>query len=101
MVFEVVLTLRAQTDIDDYVCFIANDSRNEAAKWRDSLEEQILSLSEIPGRFSLIPEATELRVPYRAFMHHSHRVIFRIDEEAMKVYVVRVYHGARKPLTRM
>ena len=36
--------------------------------------------------------------PYRSAQHYSHRLIYRIDEEASIVYVVRLYHGARKPL---
>ncbi len=32
--------------------------------------------------------------------HHAHCVVFRVDEPKNTVYVVRVYHGARHPLTR-
>jgi len=99
MAFSVVLTHRAQLDIDEYTLFIAESSPTEAARWKSTLETLILSLDTIPGRFSIIPESARLKRPYRSVNHHSHRVIFRIDEEAEVVYVVRVYHGARKRLT--
>lgn len=66
---------------------------------RRACKALILSLQEMPGRFPVIPEAEELGLPYRSALHHSHRVIFRVDAEKNTVYVVRVYHGARRPLT--
>jgi hypothetical protein len=50
-----------------------------------SLERMILSLNDMPTRFSLMPEATRLKLPYRSFMHHSYRIIFRIDEDRKTV----------------
>lgn len=49
---------------------------------------------------SVIPEAEDLGHPYRSANHYSHRVIFRIDEPSTAVYIVRVYNGARRALTR-
>ena len=53
---------------------------------------------EMPAKFAVIPEAEVLGKPYRSALRYSHRLIHRIDEEASTVYVVRLYHGARKPL---
>ena len=65
----------------------------------NGLQLLILSLQEMPGRFPIIAEAEALQIPYHSVPHYSHRVIFRIDAERNIVYVVRVYHGARHPLT--
>lgn len=99
MAFDVEITDPARDDIDDAVAFIARTSTATARKWKTEMQALILSLQEMPGRFALIAEAGELGLPYRSALHHSHRVIFRIDEEKNTVYVVRVYHGARRPLS--
>ena len=99
MAFDVEITDPARDDIDEAVTFIAQKSPAAARKWKTDLQALILSLQDMPGRFALVAEAGELGRPYRGAPHHSHRVIFRIDEEKNTVYVVRVYHGARRPLS--
>lgn len=99
MAFSIEITDPARDDIDASVMFIAQKSQSAARKWKTELQSLILSLHDMPGRFAVIPEAAELGVFYRSAPHHSHRVIFRIDEQKNTVYVVRVYHGARHPLT--
>ena len=99
MAFSVEITDPARDDIDDAVAFIAQKSQPAARKWKTELQALILSLQKMPGRFAVIHEATELGMPYRSAPHHSHRVIFRIDEQKSTVYVVRVYHGARRSLS--
>ena len=99
MAFRVEITDPARDDIDEAVAFLAHHSQQAARKWKIELQALILSLQEMPGRFAVIPEATELGMPYRSAPHHSHRVIFRIEESNNTVYVVRVYHGARRPLS--
>ena len=100
MAFSVLLTNQALDDIDEHTRLIAQDSLTQAARWRDTLEALILSLADAPDRFDVIPEAARLKRPYRSVGHFSHRVVYRIDEPANTVFVVRVYHGARKPLAK-
>lgn len=99
MAFDVEITDPARDDIDDSVMLIAQNSTAAARKWKTELQSLILSLQEMPGRFPVIPEAGALGLPFCSAPHHSHRVIFRVDAENNTVYVVRVYHGARHPLT--
>jgi len=100
MDFNVVITDRAQDDIDENTLFIATDSPNMAAKWKNELESLILALSSMPTRFPSLPESSKLEQTYRSAAHYSHRVVFRIDETTNTVFIVRVYHGARKPLAQ-
>jgi len=99
MAFDVEITDPARDDIDGAVTFIAQNSQASARKWKTTLQALILSLQEMPSRFTVIAEAGELGLPYRSAPHHSHRVIFRIDEQKNTVYVIRVHHGARRPLS--
>ena len=99
MAFRVEIAEPAELDINEAALYIASDSPSAAFRWNTELWQLILSLREMPAWFSVIEEAEELGVPYRSALHFSHRVIFTIDEPANTVYVVRVYHGARRPLT--
>lgn len=36
--------------------------------------------------------------PYRSLPYFSHRIVYRVDDQNAQVYVVRVYHSARRPL---
>lgn len=98
MDFKVEVTEPSEADIDEAAAYIALDSPSSAQKWNRELWELIFSLRKMPARFSIITEAKALGFPYRSALHYSHRVIFRIDEAAQTVFVVRVYHGARMPL---
>jgi plasmid stabilization system protein ParE len=100
MAFRVLVSRRAGQDIDEGTSFIARDSAQESSRWLQELQELILTLSEMPGKFSLIPEAADLKRPLRSVRHYSHRVIFLIDEATNAVLVVRVFHMARKPLSK-
>ena len=51
------------------------------------------SLSQLPKRCPVIPEADDIGVEYRHLIWGSYRTIFRI--EGSTVWVVRVVHGAQ------
>lgn len=98
MAYKVLLSAPAERDIKEAAGFIAANSTEAASKWLDGLQETIQTLEEMPVRHALIPETATLGMPYRSLPYFSHRVIYRVDEARAQVFVVRVYHGARKPL---
>ena len=99
MAYRVEVTETAESDIDEAITFIAKDSHSATARWHAELWQLILSLKEMPSRFPILQDSDELGHQYRSVVHYSHRVIFRIEDSNNTVYVVRVYHGARRPLT--
>ena len=99
MAFSIQVTDLAIDDIEEAVTYIARDSLRVAAKWKDGLEQIVLSLNELPYRFPLIPESSSFEREYRHIIYFSHRIVYRIDEDSQTVYIVRVYHGARRPLS--
>jgi plasmid stabilization system protein ParE len=92
----------AEFDIFEYAQYIKFDRQDALAsdRWVDGLDEAIAALAENPEQFNQIPEATKLGFPYRSFNYHSHRVIYAIHSEENLVLVHRVYHMARRPLTK-
>ena len=98
MAYRIEVTRRAEADALEAADTIARDSIPAAARWFQGLERVFASLAESPSGFSTIAESPVLEHTYRSVRHYSHRVVFRVDEEARTVFIVRVYHGARRPL---
>ena len=99
MAFKVQIVAAAERDVDQAVAFIHNSSPVAAQKWLETLLTKMEGLAEMPLRFALIAEADELKKPLRSFVHHSHRIVYEIDEPTQIVSIVRVYHSARAPLS--
>ena len=99
MTFKVIVSDPACVDMEEAADFIWSESPGNARRWLAECWQYIHSLSEMPFRHALIPEAVEIGLPYRSLPFGSHRLIYRVDEQLLVVYVVRVYHAARKPLT--
>jgi plasmid stabilization system protein ParE len=99
MAFKVILTEPAFRDADEAAGFIAEESLDAARQWLVSFWQLLDTLKELPFRYAVIPEADSIGIAYRGVMYHSHRIIYRIDEERSSVYVIRVYHVNRSPLS--
>jgi plasmid stabilization system protein ParE len=99
MTFRVIVTDPAFADIEEAADYIWTESPGNARRWLSDCWRAIDTLKEMPHRNAVIPEADLLGLPYRSLPLHAHRLIYRIDEERSVVYIVRLYHGARRPLT--
>jgi plasmid stabilization system protein ParE len=99
-VYKVVQTQHSKADALDATQYIVLESgRTRAVNWITGLERTMLSLDTFPNRGAPIPENEHLDLFYRHLIYHSHRIIYRVDEEAKTVIVIRVYHSARRPLS--
>ena len=99
MVYKVVIAQAAEWDIEEAFEYIGGSSIQNATKWLNELIQQIGSLTELPLRQPLIPEAELLKRQLRSLNHFSHRIIYEVDDEKLIDNVVCVYHGARAQLT--
>lgn len=100
MAFRIEVTEPTEWDIVEATEFIAIQSQYSAIRWNNELWILILSLGESAFQFPIISVAGEREIVYRAANHYSHRVIFRVDEIENAIFIVRVYHHARKPVTK-
>lgn len=98
MAFRVLLSAPAERDIEEAAEFMMTNSFDAAGKWLDGLQKALQSLEEMPARHAVIAEAASLGRPYRSLPYFSHRIVYRVDDQNAQVYVVRVYHNARRPL---
>ena len=95
--YDINLSLAANTDLDDIFAYIADASPSgEAAKnLMQEIHEAILSLSEMPHRFSRSPDPTLADKGYRRVGVKKYIVLYLIDEEAKTVNIARVFHSNR------
>lgn len=98
--YKVVLQDVAAQDAREYASFLFQRSKNSnvAVRWLDELTALLDGLSEMPKRYKVIEEQESFKVELRQVMHHSHRLVYHVNERTQTVHVLRVYHGARKPL---
>ena len=86
-----------------------DDPLTYASSFRTGLMLAIVSLTTLPGRYPIAPEAKFFPAPPVRVMPYRYgglvwRVLFRVYEanasDAARVEVIAVRHGAQKPLTR-
>jgi plasmid stabilization system protein ParE len=99
MAFRIEFARSAELDIIELVDYIAGDSPPMAKKWFDELFASLETLRELPLRHALIPEANDLKRELRSIHHYSHRIVYEVQAAENCVYIVRIYHGARRALT--
>lgn len=97
MVYSVIFEATAKQDALEYAAYIRDEGKDPAAaaRWLSELGEAANSLAEMPRRFRVIDEQAHFPIELRQFLHHSHRVIFHVNDGTASVHVLRVYHGRR------
>jgi plasmid stabilization system protein ParE len=102
MVYKVNLTAGAEADV--YAAFerIREVSPLHAERWLTGLFKTVFSLSELPNRCPLIPEAKEMGLEIRQLLFGkrtgTYRIIFDIQEVSEEVRVLRIWHSSRDRL---
>ncbi len=91
--YRVEITRAAERDAISIYEYIERKSPQRAAKWFAEIERQMRTLSQLPTRCPIIPEADEIGAEYRHLIWGNYRTIFRIEGNI--VYVLRVIHGAQ------
>ncbi|MDB5320914.1 MAG: Plasmid stabilization system protein [Phycisphaerales bacterium] len=100
MIYDVVVTAAAEDDIAEAFAYIQARSPENAERWLRGLYKLVHKLESLPKRCGRAREADELGMDLRQLVFKSHRIVFRIDEAAGTVRVLRVFHGARLGLSR-
>jgi plasmid stabilization system protein ParE len=86
MAYKVSLTSRAEADARAAFERIRDVSPRRADRWLGGLFEAILTLTEMPSRCPVIPEANEVRHAARHLLYGrrtaAYRIIFDIQEQS-------------------
>jgi plasmid stabilization system protein ParE len=99
--YGVEITDAALADAEKYVRFLQEDRQEPLAaeRWWNGLLNAVLSLETVPGRCPVIPELKHFARELRHLLYASHRIIFSVS--GSQVTVLRIYHGARRPLKKL
>jgi plasmid stabilization system protein ParE len=91
--FRVFVTPEAELGIVSAFRYIEEHSPLNAEKWLRGLYARIDTLEQMPERCALAREAQFFGEDLRQLIFKSHRIVFRIEEEARIVRVLYILHG--------
>ena len=94
--YTVNISLEVNNDLDDIFSYIANtlDSEQGALNLMQEIQDMILSLSEMPERFSFALDTTLADRGYRRAIVKKYVILYKIDKKNKIVNVMRVFHGS-------
>lgn len=103
MAYKPIILPQAEADIAEAFIYLSEGAPEAATRWYHLIKTEIESLSAMPARCPLAPEAAKLGLELRHLLYGKrpgiYRIVFRIVEEAQEVHILAVRHGARKSLT--
>ena len=92
MGFSLVISEDAQREIEAYAVYISGDDPRAATRWASDVQTALESLREMPARCPVVREARLARTGFRHLLVHSHRILFRVDDEVRAVRIIRFVH---------
>jgi toxin ParE1/3/4 len=93
MVYKIDLSGAAQRDLEEIVEFISRDKPEIGERVGREIVKHLRMLEKFPRLGRVVPEFGEENL--REIIHTPYRLIYEIDDEAHRIVVVRVWHGAR------
>lgn len=108
MAFYVEVTQVALEDAQEALTWMEQHSPRYAADWYNGLLDAIFSLEEMPRRCGIAYESDSVDAELRQLLYVqrsiSYRILFVIlqnasDEEDGHLRVIRIRHGAQRPLS--
>jgi addiction module RelE/StbE family toxin len=97
MVYKLVVSKDAHRDIDEITSYIALELKNAQAAiaFLDDVEKSYRNVAENPFMYSLCNDERLRKDGYRKTAIKHYLVLYRVDEAANTVFIVRVVYGAR------
>ena len=90
MVYRVRILPGALQDARNYYEFIATYSPETAVIWFEGLFEVVDSLSTMPNRCPIAPEASLVGMEIRCLGYQKfYRILYSIDENTVRIYHIR------------
>ncbi len=93
MDFKVTITQTALNDLEEIVGYVSRDAPRAAQRLAVDLMNRAESLSDMPKR----GKAILARPGVRRLVRNPYLIIYRIDEAAGTVNILRFWHRARDP----
>lgn len=97
MAYTIEFSNRSRRDLDEIVAYIQADSPIDATRWRQRLQQKMMSLLTMPEACGFAPENTASHHEIRQMLYGHYRVLFTIREQI--VFILTIRHGARQFIT--
>lgn len=96
--YKVIIELPAQRDLQGLLRYITNTLKEPviARKTYASIKEQILTLSQMPLRHSVVQEQPYAAMGVRKLLVENYIVFYIIDAEKYQVHVLRIVYNRRE-----
>ena len=98
--YAVIITEPAEQDLEEILEYISEKGGTQSAEnTRDAILDAIDGLANMPDRHGRVKEAISREdiIYRRVIVNKKYRVIYKIEETEMDVYVVRILHVKRGP----
>lgn len=94
---KVRVTHEAEGQISAISTYIAQDSPDNAQRWKVALRERLQSLEDFPERHEIAYPASIVGGDIRHTFVGVYRILYTIEQNV--VVIISIRHGARQPLT--
>lgn len=99
-IYKIVMTPTARSGMKEILDYLVENASVEVANnVRKGLNETIRSLKTMPSRNAIVRDISDEETIYRRILKWSYRVIYKIEEDTIRVIVVDVSHTSRDPQT--
>jgi plasmid stabilization system protein ParE len=97
MPYKLLVSKDAHEDVTGIVDYIAHELGNlsAAGTFLDNVEASYKRIASNPFAYPLCNDERMERIGYRKVVLKNYLLIFRVEEEAKTVYIVRVVYGRR------
>lgn len=98
MIYRVILSDNAYTDLENISLYIASESSSiqTAIKYKNYLLNKIQSLNIFPKRYRVFRVSRNKKLEYRSFPIDNYLIIYYL--KGNKVYIDRIFHNKRNKL---
>lgn len=92
--YDVIVSPEADADLDRIVRYIAVELGNPpaATALAEKIDKRLCDLETMPAKFPLCKDSVLQRLGYHRVSAGNYLIIYRIDEDAKRVFVVHYYH---------
>ena len=97
MAYKIIQTDSFYRDLDSAIAYIALalENRIAAASLLDAISESYDNLRAMPLMYEACQDHTLKKLGYRKAVIHNYILIYKVDEEAKTVYIMRLFHGSQ------
>lgn len=97
-VYKIIVTGTARTGMKEILDYLVKHASLEIAnKVRKELNETIRSLKTMPSRNGIEHDISNEQTTYRRILKWSYKIVYTIEEDAIRVVVVDISHAKQDP----